>query len=268
MAKSEIMNIAQPSIYIGNLRVDEPINTLTDLVVAAICFYGFYKLSGREIKNKVHLYLKYYFLSMGIATFVGGVVGHGFLYAFKSQWELSKDWIVFISQFLPENKLNAAANPWKLPGWLTSMFAVMLVERASIEYARKIIKPWLGTFFAWFNVLELLFFIIITFSTLNFFFVEVHTFYGFMIIVLSFNLIIFFKTKSAGSKNFLMAVGFAALAALFFMNEWALNEWFNHIDISHMLMAVGSYFFYLGSKYVIDHPLDDCYGQATIGRRQ
>ncbi len=243
------------SILIGNLRIDEPVTVLTDLIVSAVCFYAFFKLYKLSLKNKVHVYLKYYFLSMGIATFIGGVVGHGFLYAFKAQWELSTGWIEFITHVIPENKMNAAANPWKLPGWLTSMFAVMLVERASIEYARTFIKRSVGTFFAWFNVFELLFFVAITFSTLNFFFVEVHTFYGFMVIVLSFNAVVFIKTRSQGSANFLIAVGFAAIAALFFMNQWGLHKWFNHFDMSHSFMAISALFFYRGARIMVKNPV-------------
>ncbi len=242
--------------YLGNLRIDEPVTVLTDLIVSAVCFWSFIKLTRFPIKNKVHLYLKYYFLSMSIATFIGGIVGHGFLYAIKAEWHLSSGFANVVKGIVGAKRMNIAANPWKLPGWLTSMFSVMLVERASIEYARKIIKPGIGTFFAWFNIFELLFFITITFSTLNFFFVEVHTFYGFMIIVLSFNLIIFYKTRSKGSKAFLLAVGFAALAALVFMNQWSLHKWFNYFDLSHTFMALSAYMFYRGSKYIIDHPLD------------
>jgi hypothetical protein len=245
------------SIVFGSLRIDEPITVLSDLMVSAVCFYAFYKLKFIKNKNNVHTYLLLYFLSMGIATFIGGVVGHGFLYAFKSQWELSKDWIAFITQFVPENKMNATANPWKLPGWLTSMFAVMLIERASIEYARNFIKPSVATFFAWFNIFELLFFIAITFSTLNFFFVEVHTFYGFMVIVLSFNLLIYIKTRSKGSLNFLIAVAWAAVAALFFMNHWGVSKWFNHFDFSHTFMAISAWFFYRGARQMIINSNED-----------
>ena len=66
------------SILIGNLRIDEPVTVLTDLIVSAVCFFASFKLFKLSLKNKVHVYLKYYFLSMGIATFIGGVVGHGF----------------------------------------------------------------------------------------------------------------------------------------------------------------------------------------------
>lgn len=244
------------SIEIANIRIDEPVTVVTDLIVSAVCFWSYYKLTQFPVKNKVHLYLKYYFLSMAIATFIGGVVGHGFLYLFKTEWHLSQDFANFIRNIVGDKNMHVSANPWKLPGWLTSMFSVMLVERASIEYARKLIKPGIGTFFAWFNIFELLFFIAITFSTLNFFFVEVHTFYGFMLIVLSFNLIIFYKTRSKGSRAFLIAVAFSAAAALCFMNKWGFHKWFNFFDVSHTFMALSAYMFYRGSKYIIDHPLD------------
>ena len=242
---------AQPSVFIWGLRIDEPVTTATDVLVSVLCFIFYIKLSKLHITNKTSFYLRYYFLSMGIATFIGGVIGHGFLYMFEAKWELSKEYINFITSIVSENKMNESANPWKLPGWLTSMFSVALVERAAIENARTHIKPAIARFFSWLNIFELLFFMFITFSTLNFFFVEVHTFYGFMIIVLSFNGYKYIKTRSKGSKLFLIAVGFAALAALFFMNEWVISKWYNHFDISHTFMAMSAYFFFLGSKAVL-----------------
>ncbi|MFW6371223.1 MAG: DUF6962 family protein, partial [Bacteroidota bacterium] len=192
--------LAQPSIEIFSIRIDEPVTTFTDVVVSAVCFYAFVKLNRIPLVNKVHLYLKYYFLSMGVATFIGGVIGHGFLYLFDAKWNLAPDFVDYVTRIVGGNRMNAAANPWKLPGWLTSMFSVALVERASIEYARPLVKKGVARFFAWLNVIELLFFVVITFSTLNFFFVEVHTFYGFMIIVLTFNGYVFYKTRKEGSK--------------------------------------------------------------------
>ncbi len=222
----------QPSIYFGNLRIDEPVTTLTDLVVSALCFLFFYKLSKMHINNKTSFYLRYYFLSMGIATAIGGIVGHGFLYVFNYNTGLP-------------------VSPWKLPGWLTSMFSVALVERAAIEYARPLIKPKVGHFFAWINIVELITFITITFITLNFFYVEVHTAYGFLVVVSSFSTYVLIKTKSKGSKLFLIAVGFSALSALFFMNKWGISPWFNHFDISHTIMCISAYFFFRGSIAVL-----------------
>jgi len=248
------MEFVQPSIEILGLRIDEPVTTFTDLMVSVVCFYAFYKLSKIPIHNKVHLYLRYYFLSMGFATAIGGIVGHGFLYLFDTQFKTPDYLINVLSYVFSDELLNNAANPWKLPGWLTSMFSIMLVERASIEYARPLIKPKLGDIFARINIIELTTFVTITFLTLNFFFVEVHSAYGLLVVVTSFNLVVYFKTKSKGSQLFLIAVGFSALGALFFMNKWGLCIWFNHFDISHTLMTISAYFFYLGSKHILTYP--------------
>jgi hypothetical protein len=215
----------QPSMEIFGILINEPVTTLTDLIVSAVCFYAFFKLSKISQKVPLHQYLKYYFLSMGMATAIGGIIGHAFFYLFSFYW--------------------------KLPGWWTSMVAINLIERAVIEYARKWVKPKTARFFAILNIIELLTFMILTFSTLNFFFVEVHSAYGLLLFVASFSGFIYFKTKSKGSKLFLIAVLFAAISALFFMNKWSLHMWFNYLDISHTLMAVSAYLFYKGSREII-----------------
>ncbi len=245
----------QPSIFPFGLRIDEPVTTFTDLMVSFVCFFAFYKLHKIDVKNKVHLYLKYYFLSMGIATTVGGVVGHGFLYLFNAQWELPEGLVRFLSKIFGNELLKDVANPWKLPGWLTSMFSIALVERASIEYARPIIPKKAGAFFAWLNVIELLTFVTITFLTLNFFFVEVHSAYGLLLIVAGFNLTVYLKTRKKGSKLFLIAIGFSAIGALFFMNQWGFSPWFNHFDISHTFMTFSAIYFYIGSKEILSDPV-------------
>jgi hypothetical protein len=225
----DFMNLPQPSVEYFGIRIDEPVTTFTDLIVSAVCFYAFYQLHKISLKNKVHWNLKYYFLSMALATLIGGVIGHGFLYLFTFAW--------------------------KLPGWLTSMFSIALLERASILYAKPLVKPRVGNFFAWMNIIELSTFVIVTFSTLNFFFVEVHSAYGLLVIVTSFNFVVYRKRKSEASKLFLIAVGISAISALIFMNEIGISKWFNHYDISHILMSVSAFIFYRGSLKMIDDPL-------------
>lgn len=223
------MKLAQPSIDFLGIRIDEPVTTFTDLIVSAVCFYAFYKLHRIPIRNKVHWNLKYYFLSMAMATLIGGVIGHGFLYLFSFAW--------------------------KLPGWLTSMFSIALLERASIMYAKPLIKPKIGNFFTWMNLIELSTFVIVTFATLNFFFVEVHSAYGLLIIVTSFNFVVYKNRKTEASKLFLIAVGISAISALIFMNEIGISIWFNHFDISHIFMACSAFVFYKGSLKMIEDPL-------------
>lgn len=105
------------------------------------------------------------------------------------------------------------------------------------------------------NLIELSTFIIITFSTLYFFFVEVHSAYGLLFIVTSFNIVVYRKTKSEASKLFLIAVSISAISAVIFMNEWGFSKWFNHYDISHIFMSISAFIFYKGSLKMIDDPL-------------
>lgn len=219
------METAQPSIFIYGLRLDEPVTTITDLIFSAVCFYAYFRLTRLAERQVLHQYLRFYFLSIGIATFIGGIIGHGFLYMFSFAW--------------------------KLPGWLTSMLSVALIERASIEQARKLISPKLGRLLAWLNIIELLTFMTLTFSSLNFLFVEIHTTYGLLVVVASLNIFIYSRTRNRGSKLFLIAVGFSALGALVFMNKWSIHMWFNYLDLSHIFLTISALFFYKGSRIII-----------------
>lgn len=232
------MTHQQPSIHLFDIRIDEPVTMLTDLLVTAVCVYAWLRMGKSGNGQHVHKYLRYYFLTMGIATALGGIIGHGFLYAFDT--------------WLPS---SFVVSPWKLPGWLVSMFSITLLERASIEYIRPIIHEKLGHLFARINIIELLVFIFIAIYTLNFFFVQVHAAYGLLFVVTSINLYVLHKRKTKSSKLFLLAVGCAAIGALIFMNEWGISQWFDHYDISHVMMAISAYVFYKGSKQLMLDPI-------------
>lgn len=215
------MDFSQPSVHLWGIRIDEPVTSLTALLIAAICLYAFIRL-GKLNKSTSVIYLRYYFLVMAIATANGGLIGHAFL-----------------------SHLSFA---WKLIGWILSMVSVMLIERASIEYASKLLHPRLSYWLKWINLIELAIFVTITIVSLNFFFVEVHTFYGLLIVVASLHYYVYRNTRSRGSRLFLTAVGFAAISALIYMNEISLSKWFNYNDISHVFLSVAAWYFYLGSK--------------------
>lgn len=207
------------SVELLGIRLDEPVTTITDLMVSAVCYYAFWKIHREKPNYRLNIYMKFYFLSMGLATTIGGVIGHGFLYLFSFAW--------------------------KLPGWVTSMFSVALLERASIEYCKpQIHNERVFRFFTWLNIIELTTFIIITFWTLNFFFVEVHSAYGLLIVVTGFQGYVYRKTRSKASKLALIAVGISAISAIIYMNEIGLHKWFNHFDISHVFMTISAWFFY------------------------
>lgn len=212
------------TIYISGIRIDEPIVTITDLLVSALCFYFSYRIHKSGKKEKTFIYFKIYFLNMGIATLLGGLIGHAFLYNFSLYW--------------------------KLPGWIMSMISIMFVERAAIEHTRIWLKESIIKVFRIINIIEFLIFLTLTITTLNFFFVEFHSGYGLMFVVLSLEGFLFWKTKNIAGRYMLTGIGFAALAALFFMNKISPHQWFNYLSTSHILMAFAATFFYLGTKKI------------------
>jgi hypothetical protein len=193
----------------------------TDLIVSAVCLIAYYRLTKKQLSGKTQLYFRWYFLLMGLATLFGGVIGHGFLYAFSFAW--------------------------KLPGWIISMFSIALIERSSIEHARPLINPKVGKAFLILNIIELVIVMTITIYTLNFQWVEFHSGYGLLAIVLTFHGFTYLKTRDQGSGTIIVGVGIASIAALIFMNELSLSIWFNHIDLSHVIMAVAAQIFYKGA---------------------
>ncbi len=221
----------QPSIEIFDITIMEPMVTFTDLWITSVCVYAFIKLVKLDKKGKVHEHIRWYFLIMAVATFLGGVLGHAFQYA------------VGLS--------------WKLPGWLISMIAVMAIERASIMHAQPVINDKFGKFLEVANVVEMLIFAVITFTTLNFFFIQVHSAYGLGLVVLPLHFLVYWRTRNEGSRIFFLTVIFATLAAFFYTSEIGISIWFNHLDVAHTVMAISMYFFYRGArKFEILKPED------------
>jgi hypothetical protein len=212
------------SVVFGGIRIDEPVVTVTDLLVSVLCFIYSWKIHQSGKKEKTFLYFKIYFFSMGVATMLGGLIGHAFLYAFSFYW--------------------------KLPGWITSMISIMFVERAAIEHTRIRLNNSVVKILGIINIIEFLTFLTLTITSLNFFYVEFHSGYGLMFVVLSLEGFLLLKTKNIASKYLLAGVGFAAIAALFFMFKISPHQWFNYLSVSHIFMAVAATFFYQGAKRI------------------
>lgn len=218
------MEFVKTTVDLFGFQIMEPVTAATDLLVSGVCLYAFLKIR-KETNNlpSVNL-LKYYFLTLAVATAYGGIIGHALQHVLSFGW--------------------------KVPGWLTSMLSIALIERAAILHAKPILRPGIGKFFAILNIIELSVLVSVVLLTLNFFFVEAHAFYGLLIIVSSFELFIYIKTKDEGSKLLLVAVIISALAATVHLTQFSIHIWFNHLDLSHVLMAMAAYVFYLGATKI------------------
>lgn len=216
----------QPSIEVFGLVLQEPVNTLTDLFVSIICLIAYLKLNALPQKGQTKQLFKYYFLSMSLATFLGGVLGHALL--------------AYVPFYM------------KLPGWITSMLSIALLERAVIQYSRKWIDPKIGLLFSKLNIIELLIFLVLSLATLNFQFVLIHAGYGIAIVVTGFTGFVYLKEKNTGSKLILLGVLVSAIGAYFFVFQIGIDKWFNHIDMSHVFMMIASVLYYKGAKSWIE----------------
>ena len=78
----------QPSIYFLGLRIDEPVIATTDLLVATVSFYAYFKLSKLNRADRGFILFRLYFLFLGLATFWGAMVTHAFLYALSGPWKV------------------------------------------------------------------------------------------------------------------------------------------------------------------------------------
>ncbi len=216
----------QPSIEIFGVLIMEPVVTLTDLLVTAVCLYAYIKLKKLNHQGSSHQYFRLYFLIMAIATAFGGITGHAFQYALGLSW--------------------------KLPGWLISMLAVSALERGIISFLSPIVSKTTSKVLGIANVVELLGFAVLSFLTLNFFYVQIHSAYGLGLVVFPLCFYAFWKTGNKGAKIICQSILFTSLAAFFYTSKTSISPWFNHLDISHCIMAFGTYLFYRGAVMMGD----------------
>lgn len=205
-------------IFISGIRVMEPVTMATDILVTIVCFYAYYRLRKMKLQDTAVNFMMGFFVLLGIATALGGIIGHSFNYALSFAW--------------------------KLPGWLTSMVAMWLLERASIEYSKILFSEKTIKLMKIANLVELVTFMFLTFYFLKFRFVEIHTMFGLVAVNLPIHAYVYHKTKSKVSQTAIWGVVVALLSAIVFKAMIFPHQWFNHIDFSHVLMAWSAWIFY------------------------
>ncbi len=203
--------------------------TLTDVIVALICFYAYSILRKKSEKNKAVSFFKLYFLFMGFGMLTAGIIGHGFQYIFGYNW--------------------------KLLGWLTSIIGLIFFERSSIEYNKNILNPKFYNVLLKFNILELIAVLSLTIFFLNFKVVQIHAAWGLLIIVLGFHIHVLVKTADRAGIQILIGVILLISTVFIFNIPITPHTWFNHIDLAHTIMAIASIFFLRGALKLKDPPL-------------
>ncbi len=214
-----------PTIYIGDLRIDEPITTITDLFFISVCVYAF--INTKHISNSKGLKLyRWFFLFTGISTLIAALVGHAFLYYFGTEA--------------------------KMYGWVTGILGTSFAQFAALYHTNNSIKK--STFKALVIVcsIEVVAAFFSLFVYWSFIVVEIHSAFVLILIVTIMEYLHYKKTKSTLSLFMIYGVGVAIIAVLCHIFKLAFSVWFNHLDLSHIFMAISMFLMYKGvSSYQI-----------------
>jgi len=215
----------QPSIEVLNIRIDEPITLITDLLLAAICFYAYFQIRRLDYVCRGKWYFKNYFLVLGLGAMTGGLLGHAFLYRLSDAWQLVS--------------------------WILTLGSVTLIIQALLEVARPYIKKGIARIISRFNVLLFALAVFFTSWSMAFSPVKYFTAFGMVVVLGSLCYYIYQKTASKGTLILMGAVLLGFISALIFSFGWGLSPWFNHRDISHLILSFSAYQMYKGAVLIM-----------------
>jgi hypothetical protein len=136
--------------------------------------------------------------------------------------------------------------------WILTLFSVALITHALVELSRPLLKPWFSKWVSRINLLILAFALFYTMYTLAFSPVKYYSIFGLVIVVGSLSYYVFLKTRKRGVTVLMAAVGIGFISALVFSFEWGLSPWFNHNDISHVILSFSVFGMYKGAALILN----------------
>ncbi|MES2565792.1 MAG: hypothetical protein V4565_02930 [Bacteroidota bacterium] len=210
-----------PTIYLGDLRIDEPVTAFTNLMFVAMCLFAF--LNTKEQRHFIgpNLY-RWFFLAIGLSALIAAFIGHAFLYHFG---------------------FGA-----KIYGWEANILGVAFAQTAAIYHTRPSIKESVFKTLLIVSYIQIAVAMVLTYTVFSFIVVEIHSAISLLFIVCVLEGIHYKNTRSILSKYMLIGVGVTVFAVIVHVFKLAISVWFNHLDLSHIIMCGSIYCFYRGVK--------------------
>lgn len=220
------LHILNPSVFIGNFEIREPVTSLTDFLTACVSGISFLLLfiSKKTNRNKAYQFFQIYFLCYFLSMSSAAFLGHA------------------LQAYVP--------NEVKIIGWVFSTLGQLFLALGTLQVLKNLLsKMWLNTIH-----------FILIFQCLIFIFLMLHPSYSnFKIaqlaattvligIVLPLHIFNFFKTSSTGSRNIILTIIYAIIPAFIYNNQISISKWFNYHDISHVLMSIFMLMMYYSIK--------------------
>ncbi len=214
--------LQNPSIDLFGLRIDEPVTAGTDVIVALIGIWGYFKIAKQKNLKHVSIYALF-FLGTGVSTLIAGLVGHAFLYRFGYEA--------------------------KMVGWVLGIVGTCFAQFAAVHHARQTLGE--KTFKLLLNMcyLEVIVSMTILILKPSFLVVIVHTAIGLLLAVTVLESIHYSKTRSKLSLMMIYGVALAVCAIIVHTGKIAISKWFNHLDLSHVFLGLSLYVMIKGVLY-------------------
>ena len=215
----------QPSIDVLNIRIDEPVTTVTDLLLMLICLYAFLRIIKPYKTNGCSRYFSSYFLVLGLGAMTGGLLGHAFQYVL--------------------------AEEWKLVSWILTLASVVLMVQALLEVARPLLSSKTLKLISWINILVSIPIIILTILSVDFSPVKYYAIFGLVLVSGTLCYYIYKRTGYKGVPVLFGGVGIGFISAIIYSLEWGISAWFNHRDLGHIILCFGVYYIYRGADSIM-----------------
>lgn len=213
------------------LDLVEPMAFITDTVLGVLSVGLGWKLTKIKTDHSFRTYWIWFFFVFGVGAFVGGL-GHTFF----NYWGI----------------------PGKFPSWIAGPISIYLLEQAMISVHPneqilsnlKLISFWKMIFIYVLFSLVCIYAPIHENPQLAFLPTAINTILG-VVLTAGFLGRYYAKTIRPEFKYFIYGVLVLLPTAFIFLLKINLHPWFDKNDFSHILMIIGIYYFYIGTKRTI-----------------
>lgn len=217
--------IHNPTLILGEFEWREPITTLTDSLTASVFIFAFIVFSRyKGEKSESFIYFKAFFVCFAVGMLCAAWFGHG-----------------LAAYFTPR---------WKAVGWVINSTANLFLGLATLKEIMPLIKPHTARLIKVVFILQVSTFVVLMLipSTSFFGLAQLCSFVSLIGMMLPMHIFNFSKTKSSGSKLFMIAIGMGVFPGIIFNTQLSVNRWFNYHDISHVVMATIFFVIFLAAR--------------------
>lgn len=207
-------------------RIAEPVTVLTDILLSVFCFYFYNKLHVAKHQTELGKYWRFFFLFIGLSTFIGAVA-HGLkeympqglfhmvwmtmnLISIPSSYYLLKVTIT-LSHFTEEKKKNLSS---------ISLVGMCFLGLFTIIYNQ-------------FDIIKINAAVVILLTLVR----HYHS----------------YKRGYTGCGYIFFGFAFSLLSVIVHSLKISYSEWFNFKDISHVIMNISLYIIFTGVLLKINH---------------